>query len=775
MLPDFIKMIYKYAVSDLQSETLFESMNPFSCLYNDEIIQTKSKDFVCVIKLQGKEYSGLDESTLEELYKVRRNFFLKTSNQVKITIHSKREIDNLVDVTHYYCNNKYADKLTHVWNSNFKTNYITSHYIVIYTTNKNKKLSNIASNNLHTKENAIEDTKNDVLQLLDIFKPKLLRGSSLISYYSSYLNGYRSLQKQFDNKIINSDIIETNIEFPKNKDYMVQDGIVKTYSKWVAIKGFENDNFDSKLIDDLMSLRVQFELFQNVKKYTTEETKKYISDKIKHTNNIFISSDDTIKELKSEVNKAEEGKLYLYEYRFSIQVKHTNLNKLNEHVEKVHGLIKNYQYATVIEKTNIEPLFWAALPTYEKYNPRMRVLKDDNLSSLCTFTNSSSGFTSCDWGNSPLTKFYTEQNSIYNFILHENTDDEALAHTLYLGGSNIGKTTLASFKMSQSIKYPNMKIFILDKLQGMRVMVEFFDGIYNDFNESINLNPLHLDDTNLNRSFLQFFFSTMSGKHDSASLNKVNNALSQLYRYNKKSDRNLTEFKNNLGAEREENDLVSEIDTWVNGARSIYFNGKTDSLDFSSQITAFNMDTALNDPKAAALLALYLFHKLKVEVEKTNSPFIVFVDEVPAYLENEDFAAKFVEILLEFRKKRGCLMMAAQSYKFFKENKYGRKILGESLANIIVYPTNTADEEFKETLKLTSEEYNFVKNNVEPRRILFKRFSSTGESIVLNVNLAPLGKYLNIFSSGTPKILEMKKLKEKSPLTWKEEFLKWAE
>jgi type IV secretory pathway VirB4 component len=69
-----------------------------------------------------------------------------------------------------------------------------------------------------------------------------------------------------------------------------------------------------------------------------------------------------------------------------------------------------------------------------------------------TFSSDNAGLDKNSWGNEPVCKFYTDENSIYNFSFHETADKEALGNTIIIGGTGSGKTTFASFLLAQSMK-----------------------------------------------------------------------------------------------------------------------------------------------------------------------------------------------------------------------------------------------------------------------------------------------------------------------------------
>ncbi|OCL81634.1 AAA-like domain protein [Aliarcobacter thereius] len=182
------------------------------------------------------------------------------------------------------------------------------------------------------------------------------------------------------------------------------------------------------------------------------------------------------------------------------------------------------------------------------------------------------------------------------------------------------------------------------------------------------------------------------------------------------------------------------------------------------------MDSIFTNKEVLGLVAIYMFYRFMNAVETTNSAGLLFIDEIRNYLENEDMAQQIAKAIFEYRKKNIAIVMAAQDYKFFETNIYAKQILGGSLANLILFPDSTVDENYKTTLNLTSEEFKFIKNPTTKREILFKRIG--GGSVVLNVDLSPLGDYLKIFNSSSSAIQIMEKLQNENPKNWREEYLK---
>ncbi|WP_321778822.1 hypothetical protein [Sulfurimonas sp.] len=776
MSRNIISTVIKLLTTKIQAQTTWEKMNPFLELDREEdsLILTKNSNFVRVLKLRGKEYSGLDITKIEEYFNIRTELLQMIDDDINVTTHSVRE----VDVNNNYINNskKYQDIITKKWNENFKKSYKTYHYIVISNSSlldlsiMTQLSQNLSTNQKIKKSKVLDNSKKIEAQLSD-FEPYILKNEELVSFFSSYINGKSTNQKIPQNKSLTNILPGMTLKFPKDKDYMIYENNINIYSKWVSIQLFDNEKFDELLIEELMSYKAVFTIYQSFQKFPKDKALAVIQKKLNILQNNTDSSNSLAYDEIDDIRQAiERSVIALFNYSFSIQIKNSDLNRLEYDVENIKNIIDGYGYRSFIETENIEPLYWSSLPDYAGYNATKRHLISTNISSMITFTTVAQGDDRCSWGNESLTKFLTSQSTNYDFIFHESTNAQALGNTVVIGGSSSGKTTLITFLCMMALKYPNMKQLYFDKLQGMKVFTEFMDGSYAKFEGDISLNPLQLEDNDINREFLNSFFQIMSGKNSAKDIKDIDDALSQVYEHLPKAQRNLKEFVNAIPGTNEDDSLKANLEIWSTGANKRFFSATKDSLDFSTQISAFNMDSVFHNKKAPTLISYYIFHRLKMIVSETASPSIVVIDEIPDYLSNVDFGKKVVEIILEIRKKDGIAILMGQSLSLFLDTEAGRKIIGSSIANLILFPDTSIKEETKKILNLTSEEFNYIKTQTNKRKPLLKRVN-TGGSVQLNVDLSSLGKYLNIFNSSTVAVLKLDRLKKKFPTDWKERYL----
>ena len=110
---------------------------------------------------------------------------------------------------------------------------------------------------------------------------------------------------------------------------------------------------------------------------------------------------------------------------------------------------------------------------------------------------------------SAIVPLQTVSKTIYNFNFHfsnlkeDNTDDKIAGHTLILGATGTGKTTLQCSLMAFTERF-NPFMFVLDLDRGMEIFLRVLGGSYFALaeGEPTGLNPFQLPDTPANREFL---------------------------------------------------------------------------------------------------------------------------------------------------------------------------------------------------------------------------------------------------------------------------------
>ena len=761
------------------------------CKYDDNLIITKDFNVCMGIKLKGISYAAVNESEELELAINRNRFFTRLDDSIEMNIIAKKELSLLENDTSTI-RNLYAKEVIEKWDKKINV-YETSYYLIFSTktkhiagffesikekttTEQEDKNQNTA---LHLKAKRLMELKTNLMSDLSSYKPKLMNADELLNLFASYANMQKTNLK-YSHKLITDCYISSNVEF--KKDYIIfhQNNNQTKYARFISIKAYETESITSLIATSILRENSQYTLFLSCEAMPKDKAVKKVKEIKAFTQDAFKDElEFYIQELKSE----RENMIMV---SYSVLVEADNLDELNEQSDIIKGLLENQGVIAVKETLNQNPLYFSFFPSRGNLNARKRSLQGRNLAALATFENDILGLPKNAWGNCPVTTFKHLSGSPFLFNFHDSIRVGAAGHTLVIGGTGYGKTTLMQFLMMNLFKY-DINIFAMDKSQGMFNFTKYMGAEYHDFTDenkenNFKLNPFSLKNSDENNLFLLSWLCKMgninaSEKSDEIELeNLVKDAIDKVRRTQNDTENNskiptLSEFHSTLNFGNNANAQIHErYNKYLNG----FFDNEEDALNFKKQLAILNMDTILKDSKLASLSALYLFHKIKNISKNQNKGFFIFIDELKDYLREENMRESILESILEIRKIGGVMTMGVQNVDFFKDIPKSDSFISQ-MTNFIIFPTSNENslKSMQEHLGLTNSELDFLrKTPKESRQILFKQVV-LNQSAVLNVNFARLGNFLRIFSSEREYVQVMNELINKHPNDFRAKYLSY--
>jgi type IV secretion/conjugal transfer VirB4 family ATPase len=749
-----------------------EDLLPIAGLTNSDTLILKNGHLAAVYQINGKDYTGMDDDQLKTLHKVRNEAIRNMPSNVIATAHIRR-IKEADRGSESLRDNEIANEINKRWSSRFLYSYRNKHYLVIATTDGGMfdELAALTTGKRGAVRASLilDEATRELRNRLSDYRPRRLSGGDLCSFLSSYLNGRICRQKSVD--FFNDLLTGANIVFPDNKPYQIFEGASVRYAAWLSIKSYE-DNTTAKMIDDILRLQAELTLFSQWQTIPPDKAFMILDDKRRTAQSWMRFSDETEAEFSEFFTRIEAKELSLCYSGYAIQLTSDSLDDLEKIVDNVISIVEYYGYRTIRERNNIEPLYWSMLPGLERLFVRKRHLSSENVADMVSFATIGEGFERCSWGDSPVTRFLTDANTEYRFTFHNSESDRALGHTLIFGGSNSGKTTLIDFLLSQALRFKELRIILFDRQNGQRIFSETHDATYADLGINTPLNPFLLPDAPANRTYLSNMIGDMVGLSEPNPA--IEFAINLIYKNLKPDERSLNNALSAFApSSATEFDLTSALKSYTgSGKYAHFYNAKKDGLDFeSSRIVAFNVDSVIDDPKILGLLLNYIFYRIRLisMSSETNQPkpHIIFADELPKLLDSDDFARRVKETVLEARKLDGVFIGAAQTPQAITNHPIGKSVL-TSFANFIFFPDALADEKtLRDDFQLSQTEIDWIKRSSEIRKVLFKR--NGGESVILNVDLAPLAEYLKCFSSSSGERERLDKTIKTHQ--WKKEFL----
>lgn len=771
------RLIINFIYDSLPNQYSMCEENNILALYDEEYLITKTDNFVGGITLNGFNYNSISEDGLLSTLLDRINSLNALSDDIEARICVKRR--ELIYNKTYHIDNEYAQNIINKWERGQKV-YTNSYFVIFETKNKGAKgflekkklemttsINEDGNNNINyvNKLTIMKATIERYLQTLSLYEPQKMDSTSLLRYYAEYINGIY-IPITTSNGLLSDNYIGSNVEF--KKDYYIQDfNGYKIYNRFIGIKAYDNEQISSLTISSILHGYYEIDIYLSIDSISKEKAQAKIKDKMKLAPSFAKAELAELKEL------IDSDRLNMQNFSYCILVKAHSKEKLNEASAEILNQLKNAGLIAVYETLNMKNTFFSMFPNKSFLNARKRIHTSKTIASMILFEKEYIGQTQNSWGNTPVTIFKNQSMSPYLFNFHADATNKVVGHTMVVGGTGAGKTTLVSFLIANLFKY-NIDLLSLDRLNGLYSVTEFLGGEYNN-GEKFYINPFTLPHDNENVGFLSSWINSMIGLSDEPTtadeaekVKAIEKAIRDLY-HNLKPQNiefSLKDLRESI-TKTSDSQIFTQLDRYLENP---IFNQQYDSLEFKQRLTTLNMDFIVEKEKDAGLIAHYLFHKMIYRAKTTAKGFFIFIDEFKSYLSNPTFNERINLTLTQARKLDGVIAMAFQDMHQLDNVKNAESFI-RNLAHIIIFPTKDVDIFQKYNIHLSENEINFLINTGQnERKVLIKNLINNQHSNIVDVNLAKLGKYLKVLSSDSDVVQKIKHLKNTTPL-WKEEFL----
>ncbi|WP_281757423.1 VirB4 family type IV secretion/conjugal transfer ATPase [Helicobacter suis] len=769
--------------------------------YNDYFLLTKKGNLVGSIRLEGVPYSSLNEEAISRCLSER----ILALNEISEFIHLKviaRRRKLLFNKTYGHVQNHYARKIINTWEKNEEV-YQNTYLLLLETKSDNLKgflerqkkaitTDALEDENIndssdphkdngqekkqilrttHThlnKEVVLNSILDNLVQILTPLAPQKLDAIELLRFYAEYSNGVY-LPLTFSDKVLNDGHIASHVTF--KKDHLIQDynGHL-IYKRIIAIKAYDSDTISSIPISSILHLKSEFDVILSIDTLPKSKSIKKIEEKRKRVNEIIRPS------LEHLNNLIKTDRVLMQYVSLMVHVQARSKEELDTKSLEIVNTFKRHGLVAVHESINMLCAFFSFFPGRNHLNARKRLQSSQNIASMIMLEKEETGRDKNSWGDMPLTIFKNQNYSPFLFNFHatqvRTKEDMVLGHTLIIGGTGAGKTTLMEFLITNCFKYHNLNILALDRLNGMRVMADFLDAEYND-GSNFYINPFSLENDSENKEFLKSWLSYLvnisdDNKQDMADVLNIDKVIEDTFLYLKSTTTSFGLLEIVKSIQESDSNLRLRLQKY---AKSELFNQIHDCLSFSKKLTIVNMDSVVQNDKNASLIALYLFHKMIYQAKKQNQGFFMFIDEARSYVNNNIMVEKIKPVLTQARKVNGVLALAFQDMNQLDEISNSKSIV-DNIATLIIFPTTNIQKLLEYGIELSENEINFLKNtSSNARKILLKNKIDNGSNF-LDINLNKLDHLLKIYSSSALSVAKLQEMKEKYPDDYKERFLK---
>lgn len=506
--------IFSKFLSRLASAT--EELPSLRYHLSEEVINFYTNHLCSVISFDGIAFESIEDEHLEldfdalnlaytELAKEKagRLQFYTYQLRRKADVNTKYSFDN------QFCQD-FADKYMQRFNN---TDYYTNKYYMI-----------LVMKYEHDIEAGIDDLKNLINRILSIlgqYKPRVLKayqnkygvlGSEAFEFFYELLNGEKPvggivpLTPSPAYEILPSSTLHFGHEV-----LQIKGNVKNRFACMLDLKDFPNSTHLGLFNKASLGLSFEFSLVQSFVALAPAKALKRIDQQT----NQMRSAEDKAVHQREELAKAQayitSGEQVFGEYHCALIV---YANTIEQAVNNANNAIANFSnYAGAVFKkstTSAPATYFSQFPTY-KYKPRPMLKSSRNLASTFSLHNYSTGKAK---GNplgdgSAVMPLESVSQTLYDFNFHftnineDNTGESVAGHTLILGATGTGKTTLQSALLTFVQRF-NPAMFCLDKDRGMDIFIRALDGDYFTLEENVptGINPFQFKDTPQLRDFL---------------------------------------------------------------------------------------------------------------------------------------------------------------------------------------------------------------------------------------------------------------------------------
>lgn len=277
------------------------------------------------------------------------------------------------------------------------------------------------------------------------------------------------------------------------------------------------------MFDKVLALPAEFTLTQSFLCMGIFQAQKAINSQINKLESVKDKAGHQLDELRSALGYISSGELAFGEYHAALTVYGPTKEEAANNGTMVTTTFLGECGARFIKAALSAPMSYLSHIPGAKGKPRPMMKSSRNLAASFGMHNYSTGKSE---GNpigdgSAVIPLQTASASLYSFNFHhskegeDNLGEKIAGHTLILGATGAGKTTLETALIGFLERF-DAKIFALDKDEGLKIFIAALGGVYYSLKagERTGLAPFQLPDTPANRQFLYGLVRTCAKDHN---------------------------------------------------------------------------------------------------------------------------------------------------------------------------------------------------------------------------------------------------------------------
>ena len=742
---------------------------PFNTVYTDNSLTLTDGSVLRVYRVSGVQTSMQDGATREKFLDLRAQLF----NQIRdpnVVLRFYMVRDAVDENTNYEFDQPVLQKIYNKWKSQGLQIFSNNYYIVLSVggTNAREKLNQYG---------------NYLESILAAYRPVVLKNDSpdnMARFFGRILSPITKPTPIVCDQRIGDVATVDDVQFLDNGLVRYVGAGRQSFAAMVSFK-MSPDYLDEEFFNAISTIQTEMICMNGFSIMGAADIESVLRQRRATAEKNETSTEEQINAAQSAMDENISGNQTLVGYYPLFVIFGATTGALEKYIDDFKKIAASYGVSPIVETFASKVSWFAQIPGFDTFPRSFKMLSRTAAISV-PMSSTPRGVANSDWGPGPLVIFPTAQGTPYQFQFHVSDKPAAVAHTLTIGPTGGGKTTLFSFLIAQSLRHPKLKAFFFDRNKGAEIFTLAVGGKYvtmqgKDKDKSNNsfathLNPLKMPDSVDNRAFLRRWFAMISGQTDANSSDEIARAVSVNFDYLSEKDRMLKNLWESCFSSS--GNMRATLKKWVDPLQyGDIFNEDSDTLDLNARLTTFDFTDILQDETLAPAVISYILHRINNITVSGGNPSLIMIDETAPMLENKMFRDNFIAGLQEGRKNRQAYMVAFQRANVLDKLGIGDVVRGQA-QTVLFFRNPAADASDYQYWNLNPLEMAFIQGKAYPelkRAVLLSR-PVTGESVILNTELGGLGNLLRLFESGRSSVLLAEELYRQYGNNFVAEYLK---
>lgn len=488
-----------------------------------------------------------------------------------------------------------------------------------------------------------------------------------------------------------------------------------------------------------------------------------------------LHAEERAEEIPFALKKLRDGHLRYGHYTFNVILRGRTQEEANQKAEAVKARLEEMRFVPILETMNRMAAFLGSLPGHGRENVRRPLISTENLGTLCDFDRPWPGDPECQNKMmpraGPLMRVRNWQGGSFDLNLHQGQ----VGHTLVLGMTGSGKTTLVAHLCSQFLRYPGARVIALDHGEGLLpITLARSDGAHFALGdrEGPQLCPLAELESQEDIDWACQWVEMLCALQGLA--------MREVSKYVRRAVHELAQVPKGLGTGRRLTDLVphlqsdeleSVMEAYTMGIGARILNGEQTTVT-AGQITTFEVGRLLSlDIKVAAPTLTFLFRT--IEKMLNGEPRMIVLSEAWLPLSHPQCYPFVQRLLNTARKSNAFLLMDTQYIDQVAESPIAGAVFSACPTRILFAgaSTDTVRDMYRTKLGLSEQQIADLQN-LAPASAASRRwclFSQGERSRLFTLDLSRSGHAF--CAANKPQVEAIKRLARERGAAWPAHWL----